>query len=77
MKAMSDAVGPGDLVLCVNAGVVRHAEGMAVPPTAFFGGDQLVFDVDVDADDGEVRYYLPTPGDSTLPTIGAQTSPGV
>ena len=30
MKAMSDAVGPGDLVLCVNA-APNHVTGMPVP----------------------------------------------
>jgi hypothetical protein len=30
MKAMSDAVGPGDLVLCVNA-APNHATGRPVP----------------------------------------------
>src|SRR3990167_3308445 len=33
MKAMSDAVGPGDLVLCVNA-APNHATGQPVPLVA-------------------------------------------
>ncbi len=33
MEAMSDAVGPGDLVLCVNASP-NHVSGMPVPLVA-------------------------------------------
>jgi hypothetical protein len=42
METMSDAVGPGDLVLCVNA-APNHVTGEAVPLVA--GETYRVFDV--------------------------------
>ena len=42
MEAMSDAVGPGDLVLCVNA-APNHVTGMPVPLQA--GETYVVFAV--------------------------------
>ncbi len=42
MNAMSDAVGPGDLVLCVNA-APNHVTGEAVPLQA--GETYRVYDV--------------------------------